>query len=232
MICLIVSVHIYIPSHTIPLAHHHFADMAPRMSLEAALVTVVTQAVNAVDRDRAQAKAALKFLHEATRLALYDATPDPDTDSPGSSPSPGSSSTDGSSSTAVPAPQYTPSARDDSEEQESQAGNDPEESEHEDPHQGRLPCRHCPKQFNSKWVLKQHVDDRHVGMRCYWPGCGTTTPSETCMIRHFHRHQSHEIENGAEPTVCPWPGCGNRYSRRDSVQRCIKRHNSHAPRGQ
>ncbi|KAI1117965.1 hypothetical protein F5Y14DRAFT_447375 [Nemania sp. NC0429] len=87
-------------------------------------------------------------------------------------------------------------------------------------------CPNCPKLFTKHSTMQTHIADRHVGMRCYFPGCGVTTNTELGMIEHFLQHQRLAIEGGGEPTVCPWPGCGKNFSRKDTVQRCIKRHNN------
>ncbi|KAK5634155.1 hypothetical protein RRF57_009869 [Xylaria bambusicola] len=93
-------------------------------------------------------------------------------------------------------------------------------------------CRRCGKVFMKNSVLKRHVEDRHCGTRCYFPGCGSTTATEHALLIHLTVHQKEAVEQqGLDDTVCPWPGCGKTFSRYDTVLRCLKRHTLTAPRG-
>ncbi|TGJ86718.1 hypothetical protein E0Z10_g2024 [Xylaria hypoxylon] len=107
---------------------------------------------------------------------------------------------------------------------------DPSESEL-DVEPTSFPCRHCPRVYDKKYNLDKHISDTHIGTRCYWPGCGTTTKTEKELIHHFKDHHIEAINGGTQDVCCPWPGCGKTFSRRDTVQRCLKGHNNKACRG-
>ncbi|KAJ8123651.1 hypothetical protein O1611_g9542 [Lasiodiplodia mahajangana] len=95
----------------------------------------------------------------------------------------------------------------------------------------RYPCPSCKKLYKKKSVVATHVLDRHVGTKCYWPGCGFTTATEAELCRHFCKHQRDAVEKGVAGKKCPWPDCPKTFSRGDSVQRCVKRHNIDVAKG-
>ncbi|KAI0432061.1 hypothetical protein F5Y09DRAFT_354268 [Xylaria sp. FL1042] len=92
-------------------------------------------------------------------------------------------------------------------------------------------CRYCSRTYDRQAPLTQHIEDRHCGTRCYFPGCGEKFETEGGLLKHFRDHQKEGLDIGLSEVTCPWPECGIEYSRRDTVQRCIKRHNRQAPRG-
>ncbi|KAI1352349.1 hypothetical protein F5Y01DRAFT_313823 [Xylaria sp. FL0043] len=95
----------------------------------------------------------------------------------------------------------------------------------------RFACQYCPRAYSSNGPLDRHIQDRHCGTRCYFPGCGRNVSTEDGLLEHFRDHQKRSAAQGFLETECPWPNCGKAYSRRDTVQRCIKRHNREARGG-
>ncbi|KAI0907557.1 hypothetical protein F4823DRAFT_549818 [Ustulina deusta] len=93
-------------------------------------------------------------------------------------------------------------------------------------------CQDCGRTYNTLGPLKQHMDDRHCGTRCYFPGCTITTHTEEQLLFHFRDHQQEGIDDGMSTLACPWPGCSKSFSRTDTVQRCIKKHNRRAHAGE
>ncbi|KAI0538120.1 hypothetical protein GGR58DRAFT_469557 [Xylaria digitata] len=94
-----------------------------------------------------------------------------------------------------------------------------------------FPCRRCDRVYTKECNLKQHIYDRHVGTRCYWPHCGTTTHTELELIEHLKQHQAEAIKQGTKKEDCPWPDCGKGFTRIDTARRCVKKHIIRAPRG-
>ncbi|KAI1141326.1 hypothetical protein F5Y05DRAFT_409881 [Hypoxylon sp. FL0543] len=84
-------------------------------------------------------------------------------------------------------------------------------------------CPKCDQPLKTKATLKQHTDQVHIGVRCYWPGgCDAVLESEAALNRHL---QEHSDAAGAEFT-CNWSDCGRSYKYRETFCRHLRMHNN------
>ncbi|KAI1170831.1 hypothetical protein F4777DRAFT_594563 [Nemania sp. FL0916] len=92
----------------------------------------------------------------------------------------------------------------------------------------QVTCRRCQRICPSEQALKRHMEDRHVGRYCYWPGCGTRTATEADLINHLieeHQHWTIELKIAGEiRLLCPWPGCSKTFARKEWIHSQREKH--------
>ncbi|RYP60848.1 hypothetical protein DL769_007948 [Monosporascus sp. CRB-8-3] len=95
-------------------------------------------------------------------------------------------------------------------------------------------CGICRLQFENKRTLENHNRVKHIGTRCYWPGCNFQTSTEDELLTHLKDHNSRAAADAGMPgeqTVCFWPGCRRQqqpHALKSNVGREICRHQTRA----
>ncbi|KAI1489867.1 hypothetical protein F5X96DRAFT_695285 [Biscogniauxia mediterranea] len=75
-----------------------------------------------------------------------------------------------------------------------------------------------------------HMDEKHIGTKCYWGECGQTFAHSEALYEHLeaHRDAVAAADPPGPPYWCHFPGCGRPISRRADVKRHLCRHTTTA----
>lgn len=102
------------------------------------------------------------------------------------------------------------------------------------PHVGAHSCPECEKTYNNRGCWYEHVRQHHIGLTCFWPGCGQTLANREEIIAHIRKHYF-DTKAGREAHTdgkahCCWGTCQKAYAGEPRILRHIMEHQVDARR--
>lgn len=99
---------------------------------------------------------------------------------------------------------------------------------------GAHSCPECDRRFNNRGCWYEHVRQYHIGLRCFWPGCGQTFADRDELYAHIREHYADAKAQGSANAggrpYCRWGACQKAYAADARVLRHIMEHQVDARR--